>query len=75
MASALVFSAMSMYGFAIAVASPLHHYLWSDTIGEGEADEGSAASVGSDKFIFRIGFLNSFSSPVEYLGDGVVKFT
>ena len=64
-----------LHGFVIAVAGPLHHYLWSDTVGEGEADEGSSGGMGADKFVFRICFLNSFACPVEYLGNRFVKFT
>lgn len=63
-----------LHGFVIAVAGPLHHYLWSDTVGEGEADEGSSGCMGADKFVFRICFLNSFACPVEYLGNRFVKF-
>lgn len=49
------------------MACPFHYHLRRDAAGEGEADEGPAASVGADERPFGVGFLDFLAGAEEDL--------
>ena len=55
------------------MAGPFHYDLGRYATGEGEADEGSAAGVGSYKGVFGVGFFYALSGSVADFGDWGVE--
>ena len=43
---------VGFHGFIVGVAGPFHHDLRRDVGGQGKADEGAAAGMGADEFVW-----------------------
>ena len=55
------------------MAGPLHDDIGRNAHGEGVADEGATAGVGSNDGVFGLGLLNTLAVLVVDLGDGGVE--
>ena len=55
------------------MTGPFHDDVGGDAHGEGVADKGAAAGVGTDDGVFGLGLLDAFTVLVVDLGDGGVK--
>lgn len=60
------------HGFVVGVTGPFHDDLGRDAGGEGEADEGTAAGMGTDVFVFGLGLFNPLCGSVVGLCDRLV---
>ena len=57
------------------MAGPFHHDLRRDSAGESKADEGMAAGVSADEFVFRLGDFFTLSGTIGHTGDGDIELT
>ena len=64
---------VGLHGGVVGVAGPLHDDVGGDAHGEGVADKGAAAGVGSNDGVFGLGLLNALAVLVVDLGDGGVE--
>ena len=64
---------IGLHGLVVGVAGPLHHNLRRDTSGEGETDEGTPGSMGTNQVALGGSLLHTFSTLVVNLGDGRVE--
>ena len=56
------------------MSGPFHYHLRRDAGEQGKADEGAAASMGADEFVFWLCSFLSFSSPIGNSGNRRVEF-
>ena len=56
------------------MAGPFHRHLKRNAGGQGEADEGAAAGMSADEFVFGLRGFHSFSRPIGNSGNRRVEF-
>ena len=64
---------IGLHGLVVAMAGPLHDYLWGDSHTKGIADERPSSCMRTDKFIFGFHDINSLVPPVIGLPDRFIK--
>ena len=65
---------VGFHGFVVGVAGPFHDHLRRDAAGNGEADEGTTAGMGTYKLAFRASLFLALACAEVDAGDGVVDF-
>ena len=64
---------VGLHGGVVGVAGPLHDDIGGDAHGEGDADEGAAAGMGTNHLVFRKSLFDTLASTVAGPGDRLIE--